>query len=100
MGQGISLKSERNNPWFKPWFNILLHTQFIVYATVLGQCLEYLGCITFVVRYLKFADFATDVKTNCISQLFLGMLPSVIWELLSTLQKNDWFYGIDDLIAK
>ena len=22
MGQGISLKSERNNPWFKPWFNI------------------------------------------------------------------------------
>ena len=29
MGQGISLKSERNNPWFKPWFNILLHTQSI-----------------------------------------------------------------------
>ena len=53
-----------------------------------------------VVRYLKFADFATDVKTNCISQLFLGMLPSVIWELLSTLQKYDWLYGIDDLIAK
>ena len=34
MGQGISLKSERNNPWFKPWFNILLHTQSIVCATV------------------------------------------------------------------
>ena len=31
---------------------------------------------------------------------FFGMLPSVIWELLSTLQKNDWLYGIDDLIAK
>ena len=31
---------------------------------------------------------------------FLGMLPSVIWELLSTLQKNDWLYGIDYLIAK
>ena len=43
MGQGISLKSERNNPWFKPWFNILLHTQSIVYATVKGRCLEYLG---------------------------------------------------------
>ena len=39
MGQGISLKSERNNPWFK----ILLHTQSIVCATVQGQCLEYLG---------------------------------------------------------
>ena len=24
------LKSENNNPWFKPWFNILLHTQSIV----------------------------------------------------------------------
>ena len=34
MGQAISLKSERNNPWFKPWFNILLHTQSIVCATV------------------------------------------------------------------
>ena len=34
MGPGISLKSERNNPWFKPWFNILLHTQPIVCASV------------------------------------------------------------------
>ena len=32
-----NLKSENNNPWYKPWFNILLHT---------SQCLEYLGCIT------------------------------------------------------
>ena len=46
MWQGISLKSERNNPGFKPLFNILLHTQSIVCATVLGQCLEYLGYIT------------------------------------------------------
>ena len=46
MGQGIILKSERNNPWFKPWFNILLHTQSIVYAKVKGQCLEYSGYIT------------------------------------------------------
>ena len=45
MGQGINLKSERNNPWFKPWFNILLHTQSIVCATVKSQCLEYLVCI-------------------------------------------------------
>ena len=29
MGQGISLKIERNNPWFKPWFNILLYGQGI-----------------------------------------------------------------------
>ena len=41
-----NLKSENNNPWFKPWFNILLHTQSIVCATVDSQCLEYLGCIT------------------------------------------------------
>ena len=48
MGQGISLKSERNNPWFKPWFNILLHTQSNVRATVFIQWLEYLGYITLV----------------------------------------------------
>ena len=42
MGQGISLKSEMNNPWF----NIILHTQSIVCATVDSQCLDYLGYIT------------------------------------------------------
>ena len=40
------MKSENNNPWFKPWFNILLHTQSIVCASVDSQCLEYLGYIT------------------------------------------------------
>ena len=38
-----NLKSENNKPWFKPWFNILMHTQSIVCATVDRQCLEYLG---------------------------------------------------------
>ena len=37
-----NLKSENNNPWF----NILLHTQSIVCATVDSHCLEYLGYIT------------------------------------------------------
>ena len=45
MGQDISLKSKRKNPWFKSWFNFL-HTQSIVCATVKGQCLESLGCVT------------------------------------------------------
>ena len=40
------MKSGNDNPWFKPWFNILLHTQSILCATVDSQCLEYLGCIT------------------------------------------------------
>ena len=35
-----NLKGENNNPRFKPWFNILLHTQSIVCATVDSQCLE------------------------------------------------------------
>ena len=39
-------KSENNNAWFKPWFNILLHTQSIMCATVDSQCLEYLGYTT------------------------------------------------------
>ena len=37
-----NLKSENNNPWFEPWFNILMHTQSIVCATVDSQCLEYI----------------------------------------------------------
>ena len=41
-----NLKSENNNLWFKPWFNILLLTQSIVCATVDSQCLEYLRYIT------------------------------------------------------
>ena len=44
--QPKNLKSENNNPWFKPWFYILLDTQSIVCATVDSQCLEYLGYIT------------------------------------------------------
>ena len=43
MWQGIILKSERNNPWFKPCLNILLNTQC---AIADSQCLEYLGCTT------------------------------------------------------
>ena len=62
MGQGISLKSERNNPWFEPWFNILLHTQSIVCATVQGQCLEYLGYITLVYSQ-KYVDLL-ETKTH------------------------------------
>ena len=44
-----NLKSENNKPWFKPWFNILLHTKSIVCATIESQCLEYLGNITLLV---------------------------------------------------
>ena len=47
-----NLKSENNNPWFKPWFNILLHTQSIECATVDSQCLEYLGYITLAVIWI------------------------------------------------
>ena len=40
MWQDVSLKSERNNPWFKPW---LQHKQSFVCATVKFQCSKYLG---------------------------------------------------------
>ena len=46
-----SLKSENNNPWFQPWFNILLQTQLIVSTIVDSQCLEYLGYITLDCSY-------------------------------------------------
>ena len=38
-GAEYKLEKWKKNPWFKPWFNILLHTQSIVYATVYGQSL-------------------------------------------------------------
>ena len=61
-----SLKSENNNPWFKPWFNILLHTQSIVCATVGSQCLEYLGYITLCISrlLLKFLIWETALLVN------------------------------------
>ena len=37
MVQGISLKSERNISWFKPWFNILLQTHTQSMFRVLGM---------------------------------------------------------------
>ena len=41
---------------FKPRFNILLYTQSIVCATVQGQYLEYLGCITLTLACLPACD--------------------------------------------
>ena len=61
--QPKNLKSENNDPWFKPWFNILLHTQSIVCATLDSQCLDYLGYITLPATalqkklYLSFVAF-------------------------------------------
>ena len=42
-----NLKSENDNPQFKSWFNILLHTQSIVCATVDSQCFRVLGIYNF-----------------------------------------------------
>jgi hypothetical protein len=65
-----NLKSENNNPWFKPWFNILLHTQSIVCATVDSQCLEYLGYITLLFLTTTIVDFRFHIS--------LVLLPSQI----------------------
>ena len=51
-----NLKSENNNPRFKPWFDILLHTQQYLDS----QYLEYLGYITLV----------SCIKTNTTSTYF------------------------------
>ena len=49
-----NLKSENNNPWF----NILLHTQSIVCATVDSQCLEYLGYITLAIAWSRHTEMS------------------------------------------
>ena len=65
--QPKSVKSENNNPWFKPWFNILLHTQSIVCATVDSQCLEYLGYITLVLVCLPNCLNKVSYKSTLVS---------------------------------
>ena len=59
-----NLKSENNNPLFKPWFNILLHTQSIVCATVDSWCLEYLGYITLIPSQNKSISEANTAVSN------------------------------------
>ena len=68
--QPKNLKSENNDPWF----NILLHTQSIVCATVDRQCLEYLGYITLVYILRYSIHFIWSLKY----QLFPGKKPTAI----------------------
>ena len=58
-----NLKSENNNPWFKPWFNILLHIQSIVFAKLDSQILEYLEYVTLFrpQSYRKMAELYTSL---------------------------------------
>ena len=64
-----NLKSENNKPWFKPWFDILLHTQSIVCAIVDSQCLEYLGYITLVVpKVILDAGWSKTVTENWVKK--------------------------------
>ena len=74
-----NMKSENNNPWFKPWFNILLHTQSIVCATVNSQCLEYLGYIslTLMQRCREFQEIFDRSRDFPISGKF--PVPGISW---------------------
>ena len=98
MGQGISLISKGNNLWSKPWFNILLHTQSIVCATVKGQCLEFLVSIRWV-SVVEFLDptlglgkvlgqESTVVKWN---YQILGLHPVAVRQKLGVILVIKWF---------
>ena len=53
-----NLESKRNNPWFKPWFNILLQLQFIVVdAKQWGFVFRVLGIYTFCLGAFNFECF-------------------------------------------
>ena len=79
------MKSENNNPWFIPWFNVLLYSQSIVCATVDSQCLEYLlGIYNFgrIAVSKRKCDVATKLKApkdekklQKLSSLVLSFLP-------------------------
>ena len=106
-----NLKSENNNTWFKPWFDILLHTHSIVCAIVDSQCLEYLGCITLqagsfglsvlralrLLRIFKVTKYWSSLRNlvisllssmrSIISLLFLLFLFILIFALLVNISK-------------
>ena len=71
-----NLKSENNNPWF----NILLHTQSIVCATVDSQCLEYLGYMT-----LQIGDKLKQVFLMALMTSFYAPVASKIKTQIATL---------------
>ena len=52
MGQDISLKSERKNPWFKPWFNIFCAHNCVCHS------------IRSMFRVLGMYNFALHLKTR------------------------------------
>ena len=80
-----NLKSENNNPWFKPWFNILLHTQSIVCATVDSQCLEDLGYITLPSIWIRSPDQ--------INQFFCPWL-ATIFTTTTYIVLNNWYLAL------
>ena len=78
-----NLKIEKDNPWFKPWFNILLHTQSIVCATVDSQCLQNLKYnFASNIHYTSF--IANEKKEYPFVPLFL-CLPSPVHVVLIVL---------------
>ena len=99
MGQFISFKSEINNPWFTPWF-ILLHTHLNVCATVEGQCLEYLVCITLIsgwkisreavkLRYTIITIFLVSPPIKSALDILGALLRHLLLYLLTSI--HEWF---------
>ena len=104
MGQGISLKSERNNPWFKPWFNILLHTQISCVCHSIRSMFRVLGIY-------NFDSFVKKVH-NCAPIIVAAwLMTQIIWNLIQGVQlykKNQtcnwlnfcWSSGVAQLFCK
>ena len=68
------MKSEKNNPWFNPWFDILLHTKSIVCATVDtidSQCLEYLEYITLLLVLHSLSNFFQPKLGCCLDTIVI-----------------------------
>ena len=76
-----NLKSENNNPWFKPWSNILRHTQSIVCAPLDSQVFRVLGIYNFgspVKKVFKFI-FLVWGKLQNAHTIFLFIEDIVFW---------------------
>ena len=85
MGQGISLKSWRNNPWFKPWFNISLDTQLLnCVCHSIRSMFRVLGIIYKFGRTLTYTAIRNNLTYHCYwdndDQKDSEIVQAFIWE--------------------
>ena len=95
MWQDISWKTERKNPWFKPWYNILLHTQSIVHISKILTFVYSWRCyIIYPIKNIRIVD--SDKNTGKATSVAAGYGSMYHTQLLvfDAIKEKSWSSGI------